>query len=922
MRVSLFFKKPPSMFVSWGRFAAGLFLAVALSSPALASEFTPTGSMAAARGNPEATVLANGRVLFDANTSSGVSSLPAEIYNPSTGLFAPTGRQVWARRNATHTLLADGRVLIAGGYSDRYGRAIALAELYDPASGTFALTGSMASARTFASAVRLPSGKVLVSGGYDQQMAAVLGLELYNPSTGTFAPAGTLSQSHVGGSALLLNDGRVMIVGGGSTLVEFYNPTTGAITSLTNPYAVNYGDIAGAVRLNNGKVLIVGGYVQDTTSAVLFNPASNTFAPTGSLGISRSRSALSLLPNGNVLVAGGFTTDPVTFEIHDLATAEVYDVANGRFNPTANPMPSPRFNSVALLLNDGRVLVAGGGYLDGYYQKPLATALLCQTAPTYVVTPSASGQGSISPSTAQTVASGSRVTFTLTPAVGYMPVVSGTCGGTISGNTYTTNPVSQNCTVVATFTTAVYSVSPSAGANGTISPSAVQQVSAGGRATFTVTPANGYRAAVGGTCGGALSGTTYTTNPVNQNCTVQATFTLITYTVTPFAGSHGTISPSTVQNVPLNQRVTFTVTPSPGYTSTVAGTCGGSLVGTTYTTNPITANCTVNASFAPGQFIVTPSAGAHGTIYPSNAQTVSGGSSGHFTVTPASGYRASMSGTCGGTLSGTAYTTNPVTANCTVVALFVVASVKNPATLADASVAGAWQSDTAGDEAVVVSLPGDDGSLALSVGWFTFDAAGAPRWYVIDSAVAPGATFAEATVSERVAGNARIRRPVSTHGAGRAFLSRFDCATLQLDYTLASGPAGSVRFHRSGETQCEEASSTASFPQEGADGEGGKLWLSVDSSGQVQGGVLATFTPPGGKYGSLPVWYTWTDFPQAPDSALYQMGALGDKQEVGRVTASHDACGRPVFDYRFLAGPLAGRAGRMPTVPTGVPCSP
>jgi hypothetical protein len=40
------------------------------------------------------------------------------------------------------------------------------------------------------------------------------------------------------------------------------------------------------------------------------------------------------------------------------------------------------------------------------------------------------------------------------------------------------------------------------------------------------------------------------------------------------------------------------VTPDTGYTAAVGGTCGGSLVGSTYTTNAITASCTVAATFS------------------------------------------------------------------------------------------------------------------------------------------------------------------------------------------------------------------------------------------------------------------------------------------------------------------------------------
>jgi len=71
-----------------------------------------------------------------------------------------------------------------------------------------------------------------------------------------------------------------------------------------------------------------------------------------------------------------------------------------------------------------------------------------------------------------------------------------------------------------------------------------------------------------------------------------------TYTVTPSAGSNGSINPSSQQTINSGSTTVFTVTPNPGYTTSVGGTCGGSLVGTTYTTNAITANCTVSATFS------------------------------------------------------------------------------------------------------------------------------------------------------------------------------------------------------------------------------------------------------------------------------------------------------------------------------------
>lgn len=79
-----------------------------------------------------------------------------------------------------------------------------------------------------------------------------------------------------------------------------------------------------------------------------------------------------------------------------------------------------------------------------------------------------------------------------------------------------------------------------------------------------------------------------------------------TYTVTPSAGTGGTISPNTAQTVNSGSTTAFTVTPNGGYTASVGGTCGGSLVGTTYTTSAIAADCTVSATFADSTAPTTP----------------------------------------------------------------------------------------------------------------------------------------------------------------------------------------------------------------------------------------------------------------------------------------------------------------------------
>ena len=82
-----------------------------------------------------------------------------------------------------------------------------------------------------------------------------------------------------------------------------------------------------------------------------------------------------------------------------------------------------------------------------------------------------------------------------------------------------------------------------------------------------------------------------------QALSVTIASAVLQYTVTPSAGANGSISPNTPQSVAPAATTTFTVTPNSGYVASVGGSCGGTLVGNTYTTTAINAACSVDASF-------------------------------------------------------------------------------------------------------------------------------------------------------------------------------------------------------------------------------------------------------------------------------------------------------------------------------------
>ncbi|HEY1468167.1 MAG TPA: kelch repeat-containing protein [Candidatus Acidoferrum sp.] len=112
--------------------------------------------------------------------------------------------------------------------------------------------------------------------------------------------------------------------------------------------------------LPNGKVLIAGGFAGSGTeshpfsTAELYDPRSGNFEPAGSMTLGRSGHTATLLKNGKVLIVGGWTGRDASRR-----TAEIYDPATGKFTPTGS-LAVERSGNTATLLPDGKVLVTGG----------------------------------------------------------------------------------------------------------------------------------------------------------------------------------------------------------------------------------------------------------------------------------------------------------------------------------------------------------------------------------------------------------------------------------------------------------------------------------------------------------------------------------------------------------------------------------
>jgi hypothetical protein len=292
--------------------------------------------------------------VFGGRVSSGVARIRLEG-------FVESGAMAQARQNQAASMLAGGNVLVTGGFSIY---VLASAELYDPASGSFAPTGAMVNARQNQTSTLLGNGKVLVVGGQGGAGGGtpLASSELYDPATGTFSVSGPMSLERFFQTATRLGDGTVLVAGGLWTPVdtdildsaEVYDPTAGTFAATGAMVTARYWHTA--TLLPDGTVLITGGYGLTGAaldSAELYDPVSGTFTETsGAMSWPRYGQTATLLTSGLVLVAGGYGAGL-------LDGADLYDPATGLFEATG-PLTSPRQFQTATLLTSGKVLVAGG----------------------------------------------------------------------------------------------------------------------------------------------------------------------------------------------------------------------------------------------------------------------------------------------------------------------------------------------------------------------------------------------------------------------------------------------------------------------------------------------------------------------------------------------------------------------------------
>jgi galactose oxidase len=303
---------------------------------------------------------------------------------------------------AGHTWLPDGRLFVAGGTlstlegaaEHEEGLGIALAYIWDTTTGTNPLTGlvgtwtrlpDMMAGRYYPSTTLTGADKVVVSGGTGGPDAHALNsYEVWNLAAGAWQPGGPFDgpgvQLHGYPRLSLLSSGKLLLSGMESCsylLDHEQSPGVWQAADCSEGPLFNLYNTSLLLPGAEDVVLKLGGLMVMPDNRVVMNATwrANAGAPGWSWAldaqqphIARSFGNAVILPNGDVFLVGGYSGTGVVDDLGVLLSAdvglpltpEVRSAATGKWQLGA-PGVSPReYHSTALLLPDGRVLVAGG----------------------------------------------------------------------------------------------------------------------------------------------------------------------------------------------------------------------------------------------------------------------------------------------------------------------------------------------------------------------------------------------------------------------------------------------------------------------------------------------------------------------------------------------------------------------------------
>lgn len=271
------------------------------------------------------TVLEGGSILIAGGTTeSNIYLSSTEIYDPYRNNFTLSSPLNTSRRLFSMSTLIDGNAIAIGGQTTGsvYLNSV---ELFNPTLNTWSYVNALNTQRAYHTSITLSDGNVIAIGGISGPNQVLSSVEKYDYDNDTWSYTGSLNTARANAVSAILNDGSVLIIGGFDvtflTSVEKYNPSTELWSSNVASLNVPRGFGHSGTTLNDGTVIVFGGLNQYTVER--YNPDENIWQYQVSLpNWDRKflQSSAEILPNGNVLLIGGTSSNGETYEYNTSST--------------------------------------------------------------------------------------------------------------------------------------------------------------------------------------------------------------------------------------------------------------------------------------------------------------------------------------------------------------------------------------------------------------------------------------------------------------------------------------------------------------------------------------------------------------------------------------------------------------------------
>jgi len=333
----------------------------------------PTNPIHASLLNTGQVLVISGSGNFSLNAKN--SDYQAAVWDPQSGTIT-TQSVTWDMFCNGMVILPDGRAFIDGGtlqYNPFLG--ISKASVFDPVTNQFTDLPNMTHGRWYPTVTLLGDGTVMAFSGLGDGNYTNNTVEIFDTATGTWSRHPSTWTPPLYPRLHLLPNGNVFY-SGWSPQSRYYDTSTnkwsGVIANTNYPNNRRYGSsvLLPLMPANNYKpqVLILGGNSPATATTELIDLSAAT--PVWQWGPSMSQPRIEMnaviLPSGQVLALGGSATDE--FAKSASLKADLYDPSTNTFSSAgANTYPR-MYHSVALLLPDATVWVAGGNPKPGSYE--------------------------------------------------------------------------------------------------------------------------------------------------------------------------------------------------------------------------------------------------------------------------------------------------------------------------------------------------------------------------------------------------------------------------------------------------------------------------------------------------------------------------------------------------------------------------